>query len=50
MYIYFVGSCADTIANCASYTKATCTDPNYAKWVTDHCAKYCNKCGEYIKE
>ncbi|XP_052818303.1 CCN family member 4-like [Mya arenaria] len=39
------GSCQDTHTNCADYGASVCTNAVYATWVTQNCAKFCNKCG-----
>ncbi|XP_060605062.1 putative per-hexamer repeat protein 5 isoform X8 [Ruditapes philippinarum] len=39
------GTCADKLPNCAAYTQAVCTSKDYATWVLNNCAHYCNKCG-----
>lgn len=39
------GTCNDHISNCDSYTKATCSNPDYNQWTINNCPKYCNKCG-----
>ncbi|KAK3605679.1 hypothetical protein CHS0354_013476 [Potamilus streckersoni] len=40
--------CADKLTNCAAYGSTVCTDATYAGWVTDNCAKSCNKCSGQI--
>lgn len=47
MFCYlYSGNCQDKISNCADYTQAVCTNKDYATWVLNNCAHYCNKCGE----
>jgi len=39
------GSCSDSLANCADYGKAVCTNADYASWVKTNCQSYCGQCG-----
>lgn len=42
-----MSDCFDTIPNCKEYTTIVCGQ--YAPWSQEHCARFCNMCGMYIK-
>ncbi|XP_060075272.1 putative per-hexamer repeat protein 5 [Ylistrum balloti] len=37
-------ACQDTLSNCGDYDTSTCSNPEYATWAKDNCAKTCNLC------
>lgn len=45
IYVTVFAGCADKLTNCADYGTSVCSDSNYAQWVTENCAAFCNKCG-----
>lgn len=39
-------TCADTLPDCAEYTKSSCTAP-YVNWAYSNCKAYCGFCRKY---